>query len=91
MPKSVRVSVVVLGVLVTALAPLFIALSLADSYGWDRENARSIAFVVTILLLGGWYLVIRKISSRQARRDVGGELDRKLAPYRDEDDKKDKG
>ncbi|WP_165943736.1 hypothetical protein [Saccharopolyspora karakumensis] len=46
---------------------------------------------MTILLLGGWYLVIRMVSGRQARRDVGDELDRKLAPYRDEDDEKDKG
>lgn len=89
-PKSVRVSVVVLGALVTALAPLFSVLSLADSYGWDRESARSIAFVVTILLLGGWYLVIRKLGRSQSRRDVGEGLDRKLAQHRDEGDKKDK-
>lgn len=84
-PEFVRVSVVVLGALGTALAPLFLALWLADSYGWERENARSVAFLVTMALFGVWCVVLRKLAQRQARREWGEELDRRLAPYRDED------
>lgn len=87
MPKFVRASAIIAGVLATALAPLFVSLSVAESYGWERENARSVAFAITILLFGVWYLVLRRIGRRQARREVAEELDRTLAQYRNDDRK----
>lgn len=83
MPTSVRVSAVVLAVLLTALAPLLVALSLAASHGWDRGNARSVAFLVTMASFGVWHLVLRERALRQARREVGEELDRALPQHRE--------
>lgn len=85
MPKFVRVSAIAVGVLAIAVLPLFIALSLAGSYGWNRETARSIAFVVTMVLFGMCYLVIRRLAQRRARREVDEELDQILASYRDDE------
>lgn len=86
MLKALRV-ILVLVLVGVAVSPMFLGPGIAESYGLDRADGSSLGLLVSLpmLLIIGW--VSLRILRRQARHEVGQEVNRVLYPYRDEEDK----
>ena len=90
MPQWLRYLIAFICIAV-GLVPLVIAPGLAESYGWDRSTGSNVGALITVTWfgLGGW--ISLKIIRRQEWHKLGGELNRLLEPYRDDDSKKHEG
>lgn len=84
--KFVRL-VLLLFLCALAISPVVIAPGIAESYGYDRSTGSSVGALIGMaaFALMGWVSI--KIIRKQARREVGQEVNRLLYPYRDEEDK----
>lgn len=86
MPRPLRIFLTLL-LCLAAASPVFIAPGVAESYGYDRSTGSSVGALLTMVLfaiIGG---ISVKLLRKQARREVGQEVNRLLYPYRDEEDK----
>lgn len=84
MPEFLRL-VIVLLLCAIGIAPLVIAPGIAESNGLERATGSTVGALITMAWFGlmGW--ISYKIIRRQARQELGEEVNRLLEPYRDAD------
>lgn len=85
-PKWLRYTTAA-AVIAVGLLPLFLGPGLAEERGWERATGADIGALVGMVYfaIAGW--ISLKLLRKQARREVGQEVNRLLYPYRDEEDK----